>query len=92
MFDVVFVKTPINQGNKKNIEPRLADGPININRKLPAGDGFGFRDAFGMLPEYFQMILIVFGMLLEYFQMLLIAFGMFLEYVWVLLRTIRNEE
>ena len=36
-----------NQGNKNNIEPRLADGPININRKLTAGDVFGFRDASG---------------------------------------------
>ena len=65
MFDLVFVKTPITsyariqfatQETKTNIEPRLADGPININRKLPAGDAFGFRDAFGMLPEYFQML------------------------------------
>ena len=40
-----------NYWNKKKIEPRLADGPININRKLPAGDAFGIRDAFGMLPE-----------------------------------------
>ena len=52
-----------NLGNKRDIESRLADGPININRKLPAGDAFGFRDAFGMLPEYFQMLLIAFGML-----------------------------
>ena len=40
-----------NYWNKKKIEPRLADGPININRKLPAGAAFGIRDAFGMLPE-----------------------------------------
>ena len=39
------------------------DQYININRKLPAGDAFGLRDAFGMLPEYFQMLLIAFGML-----------------------------
>ena len=52
-----------NQGNKKKIESRLADRPININRKLPAGDAFGFRDAFGMLPEYFQMLLSASGML-----------------------------
>ena len=48
-----------NQGNKKKIEPRFADGPININRKLHAGDVL----ASGMLPEYFQMLLIAFGML-----------------------------
>ena len=52
-----------NQGNKNKIEPRFADGPINNNRKLHAGDAFGFRDAFGMLLEYFQMLLIAFGML-----------------------------
>ena len=71
-FDVVFVKTPITsyarihfatQETNKNIEPRLAGGPININRNLPAGDVFGFRDAFRMLPEYFQMLLSASGML-----------------------------
>ena len=38
-----------NPRNEKKIEPQFADGPININRKLPARDAFGFRDAFGML-------------------------------------------
>ena len=31
-----------NPGNEKKIEPRFADGPININKKLSAGDAFGF--------------------------------------------------
>ena len=76
MFDVVFVKTPITsyaridfatKEIKRKSNPDFADGPININRKLPAGDAFDFRDVFGKLPEYFQMLLIAFGMLLGCF-------------------------
>ena len=61
MFDVVFVKTPITayaridfatKEIKRKSNPDFADGPININRKLTAGDVFGFRDAFGMLLEW----------------------------------------
>ena len=66
MFDVVFVKTPITsyaridfatKEIKRKSNPDFADGPININRKLPAGDAFDFRDAFGMLLKYFWVLL-----------------------------------